>query len=117
MASCPRAPDPPMSRSTMTEVSGIIDIRDQHGYVRTSGYLPGSHDAHVSAEQVRRFGLRPGDAVTGAIGADDRAKGRDRRVLQRLDTINGRDVGDAAKRPDFYGLTPLYPQERIRLET
>ena len=102
----------------MTEVSGIIDVRDTHGYVRTSGYLPGSRDAHVSAEQLRRYGLRPGDAVTGAVGAEDHSNRRDRRnPLLRLDTINGREVGDAAKRPDFYRLTPLYPQERMRLET
>jgi transcription termination factor Rho len=100
------------------QLTGVIDVRDNHAYVRTSGYLPGPRDAHVSAAQLQRFGLRPGDVVTGAVGEDDQANRRDRRFpLQRLDSINGRKPDEAAKRPDFYQLTPLFPQRRLRLET
>jgi transcription termination factor Rho len=119
-ATAPRPADP-----ALTPVSGVLDIRGNHGYLRTSGYLPGPDDVSVPVTQIRQYGLRAGDTVTGAArsGQDDgdrrRDAGRRGRTagLVRLDTINGMDPGQARRRPEFYKLTPLYPQERLLLET
>ncbi len=106
----------------LVPVAGIIDVLENYAFVRTSGYLAGPNDVYVSMAQVRRNGLRRGDAVTGAVRATrDNDGGGGRRdkynPLVRLDSINGMDVDEARRRPDFYKLTPLYPQERLRLET
>ncbi len=106
-------------------VAGIVDVLDNYAFVRTSGYLAGSNDVYVSMSQVKRYGLRRGDAVTGAVRANrdnDQVAGTGSRrdkynPLVRLDTINGMDPEEARRRPEFYKLTPLYPQERLRLET
>jgi transcription termination factor Rho len=101
-------------------VAGIIDVMDNYAFVRTSGYLAGANDVYVSMAQVRKYGMRRGDAVTGVVRAN-REGGDGRRdkynPLVRLDTINGMDPEEARRRPEFYKLTPLYPQERLRLET
>ena len=100
-------------------VAGILDVLDNYAFVRTSGYLAGPNDVYVSMAQVKRYGLRRGDAVTGAVRQP--REGEQRRdkynPLVRLDTINGMDPEEARRRPEFYKLTPLYPQERLRLET
>ncbi|MCW2571196.1 MAG: rho, partial [Frankiales bacterium] len=99
-------------------VGGILDILDNYGFVRTSGYLTGPSDVYVSLSQVRKYGLRRGDAVTGAVRQQREGERKDKyNALVRLDTINGLDVEEARKRPDFTKLTPLYPQDRLRLET
>ncbi|MBK5308175.1 MAG: transcription termination factor Rho [Frankiaceae bacterium] len=99
-------------------VGGILDILDNYAFVRTSGYLTGPSDVYVSLSQVRQYGLRRGDAVTGAVRQQREGERKDKyNALVRLDTINGLDVEEARKRPDFTKLTPLYPQERLRLET
>jgi transcription termination factor Rho len=99
-------------------VGGILDILDNYGFVRTSGYLTGPSDVYVSLSQVRKYGLRRGDAVTGAVRQQREGERKDKyNALVRLDTINGLDIEEARKRPDFTKLTPLYPQERLRLET
>ena len=99
-------------------VGGILDILDNYGFVRTTGYLTGPNDVYVSLSQVRKYGLRRGDAVTGAVRQQREGERRDKyNALVRLDTINGLDVEEARKRPDFTKLTPLYPQDRLRLET
>jgi transcription termination factor Rho len=87
--------------------------------VRTTGYLSGSNDVYVSMSQVKKYGLRRGDAVTGAVRqAREGEQRRDKyNPLVRLDTINGMDPEEARRRPEFYKLTPLYPQDRLRLET
>jgi transcription termination factor Rho len=100
-------------------VAGIVDVLDNYAFIRTSGYLAGPNDVYVSMSQIRKYGLRRGDAVTGAVRAA--REGEQRRdkynPLVRLDTINGMDPEESKRRPDFYKLTPLYPQERLRLET
>jgi len=96
-------------------VSGILDIRDNHGFVRAEGFLPGPDDAYVSAAYIKRHGLRRGDLVTGAVRDDPRSNKSN--PLARLDTVNGTPADEARRRPEFYNLTPLYPQERLRLET
>jgi transcription termination factor Rho len=104
----------------LVPVAGILDVLDNYAFVRTTGYLSGSNDVYVSMSQVKKHGLRRGDAVTGAVRAAPR-DGEQRRdkynPLVRLDTINGMEPEEARRRPEFYKLTPLYPQERLRLET
>ncbi|AXE38675.1 transcription termination factor Rho [Acidipropionibacterium virtanenii] len=98
--------------------SGILDIRDQYAFVRTSGYLPGPNDAYVSMNMVRKHGLRRGDVVTGALRAKREGERREKFApLVRLDTVNGADPEQMRTRAEFSRLTPLYPQERLRLET
>jgi transcription termination factor Rho len=107
----------------LVPVAGILDVLDNYAFVRTTGYLSGANDVYVSMSQVKKHGLRRGDAVTGAVRAAPREGGsgdqrRDKyNPLVRLDTINGMEPEEARRRPEFYKLTPLYPQERLRLET
>jgi transcription termination factor Rho len=107
----------------LVPVAGILDVLDNYAFVRTTGYLSGPNDVYVSMSQVKKHGLRRGDAVTGAVRAAPRDNGggdqrRDKyNPLVRLDTINGMEPEEARRRPEFYKLTPLYPQERLRLET
>jgi transcription termination factor Rho len=97
---------------------GILDVRDNYAFVRTSGYLPGDNDAYVSLSMVRKFGLRKGDVVTGAIRQPKDGERREKfNPLIRIDTINNDDPEKAKNRPEFQKLTPLYPQERLRMET
>ncbi|MDT5069652.1 MAG: transcription termination factor Rho, partial [Mycobacterium sp.] len=109
-------------------VAGILDVLDNYAFVRTSGYLAGPNDVYVSMNMVRKNGLRRGDAVTGAVriaregegggGGNSSQNPRQKfNPLVRLDTINGGSIEDAKKRPDFQKLTPLYPNQRLRLET
>nr|WP_246360969.1 transcription termination factor Rho [Haloechinothrix aidingensis] len=99
-------------------IAGILDVLDNYAFVRTSGYLAGPHDVYVSLSLVRKYGLRRGDAITGVVrqpreGEQQRQKFN---PLVRVDTINGLEP-DNVKRPEFTKLTPLYPNERLRLET
>jgi transcription termination factor Rho len=99
-------------------IAGILDVLDNYGFVRTTGYLPGSNDVYVSLSQVRRYGLRKGDVVEGAVRQPKEGERREKfNALVRLDKINGLDPEAAKTRPDFSKLVPLYPQNRLRLET
>ncbi|KUI33294.1 transcription termination factor Rho [Mycobacterium sp. GA-2829] len=104
-------------------VAGILDVLDNYAFVRTSGYLPGPNDVYVSMNMVRKNGLRRGDAVTGAVKVPKEGEGGGQNPRQkfnplvRLDSVNGGPVEDARKRPEFGKLTPLYPNQRLRLET
>lgn len=99
-------------------VAGILDILDNYAFVRTSGYLPGSNDVYVSLAQVRKNGLRKGDAITGAVRQPKDGERREKfNAMVRLDSVNGMDPESGRNRPEFGKLTPLYPQERLRLET
>jgi transcription termination factor Rho len=102
-------------------VAGILDVLDNYAFVRTSGYLPGNNDVYVSLGQVKKYNLRKGDAVVGAIRQPrDGDQGQSRQkynALVKIDSINGLPVEEAANRVEFGKLTPLYPQERLRLET
>ncbi|MCF2531339.1 transcription termination factor Rho [Yinghuangia soli] len=99
-------------------VAGILDILDNYAFVRTSGYLPGPNDVYVSLAQVRKNGLRKGDAIVGAVRQPRDGERREKfNALVRLDTVNGAEPEHSRGRPDFTKLTPLYPQERLRLET
>ncbi|WP_020556716.1 transcription termination factor Rho [Embleya scabrispora] len=102
----------------LVPVAGILDILDNYAFVRTSGYLPGSNDVYVSLAQVRKNGLRKGDAIVGAVRQPRDGERREKfNALVRLDTVNGMEPEQARQRSDFNKLTPLYPQDRLRLET
>ncbi|MFI7483243.1 transcription termination factor Rho [Kocuria sp. M1R5S2] len=103
-------------------VAGILDVLDNYAFVRTSGYLPGPNDVYVSLAQVKKHNLRKGDAVVGAIRAprDGEQQNSSRQkfnALVQLTTVNGRKTEENRDRVDFGKLVPLYPQERLRLET
>src|SRR5690606_7636897 len=118
-------------------VAGILDVLDNYAFVRTSGYLAGNNDVYVSMNMIRRYGLRRGDAITGAVkmprdgqfdgqhdgpgggqgggrgggqGGKNRAKFN---PLARIDTVNGSPADQARQRPEFSKLTPLYPNQRL----
>jgi transcription termination factor Rho len=97
---------------------GILDVLDNYAFVRTNGYLPGSDDAYVSLSMVKKLGLRKGDLVTGVIRTPREGERKEKfNPMVRIDTVNGGDLESARQRPDFAKLTPLYPQERLKLET
>ncbi|MET7638462.1 transcription termination factor Rho [Streptomyces sp. NPDC005438] len=99
-------------------VAGILDILDNYAFVRTSGYLPGPNDVYVSLAQVRKNGLRKGDHITGAVRQPREGERREKfNALVRLDSVNGMAPEGGRGRPEFNKLTPLYPQERLRLES
>jgi len=102
-------------------VAGILDVLDNYAFVRTSGYLPGANDVYVSLGQVKKYNLRKGDAVVGAIRQPregDQQSGRQKyNAIVKIDSINGQTVDEAAGRVEFGKLTPIYPNERLRLET
>ena len=102
-------------------VGGILELNDNAAFVRTSGYLPGPNDVYVPMSFVKKFGLRKGDAVTGAVRAlreGEQLPARQKfNALVRLDTVNGMSPEDSKGRVEFGKLTPLYPQQRLRLET
>ncbi|PRY01777.1 transcription termination factor Rho [Allonocardiopsis opalescens] len=112
-------PEPVISDDdVLLPVAGILDILDNYAFIRTTGYLPGSNDVYVSLAQVRKNGLRKGDALTGAVRQPREGERREKfNALVRLDTVNGLPPEEARNRPDFTKLVPLYPQERLRLET
>jgi transcription termination factor Rho len=99
-------------------VGGLLDILENYAFVRTAGYLPSPNDVYVSMQQVRRYSLRKGDVITGAVREPRDGERREKfNALIRLDTINGMDPEESRDRVEFNKLTPLYPQERLRLET
>ncbi len=101
-------------------IAGILDVLDNYAFVRTTGYLPGTSDVYVSLGQVKKYNLRKGDAVVGAIKQPREGEQSSRQkynALVKVDAVNGLSVEDAAERVEFGKLTPLYPQERLRLET
>lgn len=103
----------------LAPIAGILDIQENHAFVRTSGYLPGPNDVYVTLGNVRRCGLRAGDAVAGAVrlpreGERQRQKYN---ALVRVDSVNGMTIEQAQARREFGKLTPVYPSEQLRMET
>ena len=99
-------------------VGGLLDILENYAFLRTGGYLPSPNDVYVSLHQVRRYGLRKGDVVTGQVRQPREGERREKfNALVRIDTVNGVDPESARDRVEFSKLVPLYPQERLRLET
>ena len=99
-------------------IAGILDVLENYSFVRTTGYLPGPNDVYVSLSQVRKHGLRKGDVIEGAVRQPRDGERREKfNALVRLDKVNGLDPEDSLRRPEFSKLVPLYPQDRLRLET
>ena len=101
-------------------IGGILDVLDNYAFVRTQGYLPGSTDVYVSLGQVKKYNLRKGDAVIGAIRQprDGEHQGRQKyNALVSIDSVNGQTVDEAASRVEFSALSAVYPTERYRMET
>jgi transcription termination factor Rho len=101
-------------------IAGILDVLDNYAFVRTTGYLPGPSDVYVSLGQVKKYNLRKGDAVVGSIKQPRDGESNSRQkynALVKVDSVNGQTPEESAARVDFQKLTPLYPQERLRLET
>ena len=114
----------------LVPVAGLLEVLDNYAFVRTSGYLAGPGDVYVPLTLVKRYGLRKGDAVSGQVRApSDDGQSRDQvhvgsktnrqkyNPLVRLESVNGQSPEDSHRRPEFSKLTPLYPQQRLRLET
>ncbi len=114
-------PEPVIAEDdVLIPIAGILDVLDSQGYafVRTTGYLPGSNDVYVSLSQVRKHGLRKGDVIEGAVRQPRDGERREKfNALVRLDKVNGLDPEKSPTRPEFSKLVPLYPQDRLRLET
>lgn len=104
----------------LVPIAGILDVLDNYAFVRTTGYLPGPSDVYVSLGQVKKYHLRKGDAVVGAIKQPREGEGNTRQkynALVKIDSVNGQTAEESAARIEFGKLTPLYPQERLRMET
>ncbi|HEY6312203.1 MAG TPA: transcription termination factor Rho [Streptosporangiaceae bacterium] len=114
-------PEPVIAEDdVLIPIAGILDVLESQGYafVRTTGYLPGPNDVYVSLSQVRKHGLRKGDVIEGAVRQPREGERREKfNALVRLDKVNGLDPEQSASRSEFAKLVPLYPQDRLRLET
>lgn len=113
--------DPELTEDdVLLPIAGILDVLDNYAFVRTTSYLPGPSDVYVSLSQVKKYNLRKGDAIVGAIrqpGEHDGGGRQKYNAIVKIDTVNGQPLEEDMKRVDFNDLTPLYPQERLRLET
>jgi transcription termination factor Rho len=102
----------------LVPAAGILDVLDNYAFVRTSGYLPGTEDVYLSLSMVRKFGLRRGDAIVGQVRQPREGERKEKfNPMVQVDSVNGADPETAKNRIDFSKLTPLYPSERLRLET
>jgi transcription termination factor Rho len=102
----------------LVPAAGILDVLDNYAFVRTSGYLAGSDDVYLSLSMVRKYGLRRGDALVGQVRQPREGERREKfNPMVRIDSVNGADPDTARNRVEFAKLTPLYPTERLRLET
>jgi transcription termination factor Rho len=99
----------------VVEIEGLLDLRDEgYGFLRSKGFLASNADVYVSVSQVRRFALRKGDFLKG--GSRPANTNEKYPALVRIDTVNGMDLEAARGRPRFDDLTPLFPDEKLRLE-
>ena len=99
-------------------VGGLLDILENYAFIRTGGYLASPNDVYVSLQQVRRYGLRKGDVITGSVRQPHEGERKEKfNALARVETVNGADPESSKARIEFAKLVPLYPQERLRLET
>jgi transcription termination factor Rho len=112
-------PEPVITEDdVLIPIAGILDVLDNYAFIRTTGYLPGANDVYVSLSQVRKHSLRKGDVIEGAVRQPRDGERREKfNALVRLDKVNGLDPEQSRARPEFGKLVPLYPQERLRLES
>ena len=98
------------------KADGILEVMpDGYGFIRCENYLPGDHDIYVSPSQIRRFKLKTGDILTG--NTRTRSQGEKFSALLYISSVNGIDPETASRRTPFEDLTPIFPNERLRLET
>ncbi|MBO2452915.1 transcription termination factor Rho [Actinomadura barringtoniae] len=106
----------PAGNDLVIPFHGILAVTDKAAFIRTQGYSPGPEDVHVSAAQIKANGLRPGDIIVGT--ARSPRSGREKHTsLVQVEAVNGADPKEALNRPEFGKLTPLFPDERLRLDT
>lgn len=99
-------------------IAGILDVLDNYAFVRTSGYLPGVSDVYVALGQVKKYSLRRGDAIVGAIRQpreNDNSGRQKYNAIVKIESVNGKPVEEAEKRPEITEMTPVFPQQQIRL--
>ncbi len=102
----------------LVPAAGILDIQDNYAFVRTTGYLPSENDVYVSMSMVRKLGLRRGDAIVGQVRQPREGERKEKfNPMVKVDSVNGMDSEETKKRVEFSKLTPLYPSERLRLES
>ncbi len=102
----------------LVPVGGLLDILENYAFIRTAGYLASNNDVYVSLQQVRRYGLRKGDVITGSVRQPSEGERKEKfNALVRVETVNGMEPESARDRIEFSKLVPLYPQDRLRLET
>jgi transcription termination factor Rho len=102
----------------LVPAAGILDILDNYAFVRTTGYLPSENDVYLSLSMVRKWGLRKGDAVVGQVRQPREGERKEKfNPMVRVESVNGMTIDEAQKRVEFSKLTPLFPSERLRLET
>jgi transcription termination factor Rho len=102
----------------LVPAAGILDVLDNYAFVRTSGYLAGADDVYVSLTMVRKYGLRRGDAVTGQVRQPREGERKEKfNPMVKIESVNGQEPDASRHRPEFSRLTPLYPSERLRMET
>ncbi len=102
----------------LVPAAGILDVLDNYAFVRTTGYLPSENDVYVSLSMVRRLGLRRGDAIVGQVRQPREGERKEKfNPMVKIDSVNGMDIEEAKRRAEFAKLTPLYPSERLRLES
>ncbi|GAA1878199.1 hypothetical protein GCM10009736_52640 [Actinomadura bangladeshensis] len=106
----------PVEDAPAVPFHGLLAVQDKHAFIRTSGYLAGPDDVHVSLAQVKAHHLRPGDVIVGTAKAPKSSREKFG-SLARVETVNGLPAAEAANRPEFAKLTPLFPDERLRLDT
>ena len=113
-----RSDRPPMDLAQLDsgiQVSGILEVlQDGYGFIRSANYLPGDDDVYVSPSQIRRFGLKTGDIIAG----NTRIKAQQEKfsALLYLKTINGMLPAEACRRYNFEDMTPIFPNQRLRME-
>lgn len=103
-----------MELDSGNEVNGILEIVESYGFIRSANYLPGDEDVYVSAAQIRRFNLKTGDILRGSKKI--KIPTEKFRALLYLTSVNGYDPLEAQKRRPFEELTPIFPNEKIKLE-
>ncbi|GAA2441523.1 hypothetical protein GCM10010191_67190 [Actinomadura vinacea] len=106
---------PPVEEAVVP-FQGVLSVEDKHAFVRTNGYLPGPSDVYLSPAQAKAAHLRPGDIVAGTARPPRSTREKHNSLVQ-VEAVNGAAPEDAAARPEFAKLTPLFPEERLRLDT
>src|SRR5262249_9658622 len=110
----PSQPEEPFTGEPV-EVEGYLDLRDEgYGFLRLKGFLPSKDDVYVSVKQARQFGLRKGDYLKGASRPASRNEKNP--ALLRIDSVNEMDPEQARNRRKFEDLTPLFPDEKLKME-